>query len=436
GVILDVVYNHLGPSGNYTGAFSEHYFTRRHVTEWGEAINFDGEQSGPVREFVISNAGYWIDEFHLDGLRLDATQAIVDDSPEHICAALARRAREAAGARSIVIYAEDDHQKVHQVQPVERGGYGLDGLWNDDFHHSARVAATGHAEFYYADFLGTPQELISAVKWGYLYQGQWNVRKQMFRGSPTWNLKAARFVNFLQNHDQVANSSHGDRLHRVTSPGRHRALTALLLLAPETPMLFQGQEFSASAPFHYFVDHEVDLANLVREGRWEFMRHFRSVAGREVEASLIDPTARGTFEQCKLDWRERDRNTESLALHRDLIALRRDDAVFSSQNSSNIYGAVLAEEAFLLRYLGQEQDDRLMLVNLGRDLHWRPAAEPLMAPPWSMHWSVLWSSEHPRYGGSGTALLDIKDWYIPGHATIVLKPRPPQEQSPDETDGG
>jgi maltooligosyltrehalose trehalohydrolase len=420
GVILDVIYNHFGPSGNYTGAFSADYISRQRSTEWGDAINFDGPNADPVREFVASNAAYWIDEFHLDGLRLDAVHAIVDDSPEHVLTLLQKRARKAAGKKSIVIFAEDDDQRMRLVQSAEQGGCGLDGVWNDDFHHAARVAATGHAEFYYGDYAGTPQELISAIKWGYLYQGQWRQRQQKFRGSPTWNQEAARFVVYLQNHDQVANSAHGLRLHELTSPGRFRALTTLLLLSANTPLLLQGQEFAASAPFLFFADHEVDLAQLVREGRWEFLRHFDRVAGLKGPLPETNPESRRTFERCILDWSERESHGRTLALHRDLIRLRKSDPVFSSQDASAIHGAVLGPEAFVLRYLGQDAGDRLLLVNLGRDLEWRPATEPLMAPPPSKEWRILFSSEDPKYGGTGTARLDIKNWRIPGHAAIAL----------------
>jgi maltooligosyltrehalose trehalohydrolase len=421
GVILDVVYNHFGPTGNYTGAFSDHYVHAKHKTDWGDAINYDGEQAEPVRAMVASNGAYWVSEFHLDGLRLDATQTIYDDSPRHVLADLSESARRAAGKRSIVIFAENEAQQVRHVEPVEQGGYGLDGVWNDDFHHACRVAATGHAEFYYADYAGTPQELVSATRWGFLYQGQWNPRQQTYRGSPTWDLPAARFVHFLQNHDQVANSAHGLRTRLLTSPGRYRALTALLLLGPATPMLFMGQEFAASNPFLFFADHEVRLADLVRDGRREFMRQFPRVAGQESDAP--DPSDARTFELCKLDWREREKHHHDMTLHADLIRLRKSDPVFAAQDRQMLHGGVLADEAFFLRWRAPGDDDRLMLVNLGRDRRWRPAAEPLMAAPAGRRWRLLWSSEEPRYGGSGTAMLNIQDWVVPGHTAIVLTAR-------------
>src|SRR5262245_24951447 len=231
-VILDVVYNHLGPVGNYLRFFSPAYFTTRYANEWGDAINFDGPDAAPVREFFETNARYWIDEFHLDGLRLDATQQIFDESGEHILAVIGRAAREAAGARRIVLVAENEPQDTRLVRPIGEGGHGLDALWNDDFHHSAMVALTGHREAYYSDTRGEPQEFISAAKYGYLFQGQHYHWQCQPRGRPSWGLPPSAFVAFLQNHDQVANSAHGLRGHELASPGRWRAITALVLLIP------------------------------------------------------------------------------------------------------------------------------------------------------------------------------------------------------------
>jgi len=248
-VILDVVYNHFGPDGNYLKLFSAAYFTDRYDNEWGEAINFDGPDSGPTREFFVANAGYWIDEYHLDGLRLDATQAIFDRSEDHIIAAVARQVRTAGRGRITFVVAENEPQHAKLVRPAERGGYGLDALWNDDFHHSAMVALTGHHEAYYSDYRGRPREFVAAAKHGFLYQGQRYQWQRNARGTPTFDLPAECFVVFLQNHDQIANSGTGERCHALTSPGRLRAMTAFFLLMPGIPMLFQGQEFGASSPF-------------------------------------------------------------------------------------------------------------------------------------------------------------------------------------------
>lgn len=420
GVILDVVYNHFGPSGNYIGKFSPDFVSRRHHTDWGEAINFDGENSAPVREFFLANAGYWIGEFHFDGLRLDAVHAILDDSPDHILAAIVRQVRATAGHRQTIVMAENEQQDARLLRTAANHGYGLDAAFNDDFHHAARVAMTGRSEGYYGDYHGTPQELISALKWGHLYQGQWNTRQSRQRGTPGLELAAAQFVVFLQNHDQVGNSPGGRRAHQLTSPGRHRAFTALMLLAPGTPLLFQGQEFSATTPFLYFADHEAELGKLVREGRHKELRQFRSLTGDDAADHQVDPCDRQTFERSKLDHTERDRNPEAYALHEDLLRLRRVDPVFSAQRSDRVHGSVLGTEAFLLRYFGDEGDDRLILTNLGRDLDLRPITEPLLAPPSETEWHALWSSEDPKYGGSGTFALDTRNWHLPGHATLVL----------------
>lgn len=425
GVILDVVYNHLGPDGNYLKQFSESYFTNRHKNEWGEAINFDGENAGPVREFFITNAGYWIEEFHMDGLRLDATQQMFDDSPEHILTAISTHARRVANGRSILLVAENEPQRVRLVRAPNEGGYGLDALWNDDYHHSAKVAMTGHNEAYFSEYLGTPQELVSAVKRGYLYQGQhypWQGRR---RGSPTGGLNPCTFVVFLQNHDQIANSAFGLRCDRQTSPGLYRALTALTLLAPGTPLLFQGQEFAASSPFLFFADHEPELARLVANGRREFLAQFPSIAAPEVTALLPDPADPTTFERCKLDLKERETHAAAYALHKDLLKLRRGDATLASQGAGGVDGAVLGEHAFVLRLFGEIGDDRLLIVNLGRDLYLRAAPEPLLAPPEGRIWQTLWSSENPRYGGMGTPEVETEDgWRVLGRALVMLKPSP------------
>ncbi len=425
-VILDVVYNHLGPDGAYLHEFSRDYFSERYENEWGEPINFDGEHSAAVREFFSANAAYWVDEFHFDGLRLDATQQMFDASPVHVLHEITARVRRAAPARKTLVIAENEPQQVELVRPVEEGGHGMDALWNDDFHHSATVALTGRNAAYYSDYLGSAQELVSAAKWGYLYQGQrygWQGKR---RGTPAFAVAPAAFVTYLSNHDQVANSAFGWRLHRLTSPGRLRAMTALLLLGPGTPMLFQGQEFMASAPFTFFADHGAQLAQAVRKGRYAFVSQFPDVATPEVRERFPDPCSEETFLRCKLDLAERERHAEAYALHRDLLRLRREDPVFRAQRA--VDGAVLAPEAFVLRFFDAEGEDRLLVVNLGRSLALSPAPEPLLAPPGKRRWRTLWSSEHPAYGGTGTADLDTPDgWRIPGHCAVALLPEPRDE---------
>jgi maltooligosyltrehalose trehalohydrolase len=428
GVILDVVYNHIGPSGNYLTQYADEYFHADRATEWGQALNYDGPGAEAVRAFFVENAAYWIDEYHFDGLRLDATQSIHDTSEDHLLAMLGRRAREAAGGRTIVIVAENEVQEARLVRGPSAGGHGLDGIWNDDLHHAMRVALTGRREAYYTEYAGTPQELVSASKWGFLYQGQGYAWQKKRRGHPALDVPAHRFVTFLENHDQVANSATGARLHQRSNPDTYRALTALLLLAPSTPLLFQGQEYASSAPFVFFADHDGELGQLVEKGRKEFLRQFPSLADETVLAQVPAPGAPSSFERCKLDPRERERNGSALALHTDLLALRKRDPVFASQRERGVDGAVLGTSAFVLRFFGGRHGDRLVVVNLGAELPLVPPSEPLLAPPQEGRWTVAWSSDDPRYGGLGVVCPEAEDgaWRLPSRSTVVLVPSSPE----------
>jgi maltooligosyltrehalose trehalohydrolase len=487
-VILDVVYNHLGPDANYLEQFSPDYFTDLHTNDWGRAIHFYGAPA--VRELFIANAAYWIEEYHLDGLRLDATQDIHDrpERPaEHILAAIGRAARRAAAAlppgRSVLLVAESEPQDSRLVRPLEQGGYGLDAMWSDDFHHAAMVALTGRAEAYYSDYQGSPRELLAAAKFGSLYQGQRYRWQRKRRGSPALDLPRPAFVFYLQNHDQVANSARGERIHRLAAPGSVRAMTALLLLGPATPLLFQGQESAAAAPFVFFADHRPELARAVRRGRLEFLAQFPSLADPAVQATVPDPESPATFALCNLelanpatdpganpatdpganpatdpgallDRDRRSRQAASLALHRDLLRLRRADPVFRLQGAAGIDGAVLGPAALVLRWFaprpataGEKADvkhlrregegdrgftgagDRLLVINLGAGLELTPVPEPLLAPPHGARWQVLWSSEDPRYGGAGAPPPEDAEggWRLPGRAAIALQPVPREE---------
>jgi maltooligosyltrehalose trehalohydrolase len=426
GVILDVVYNHLGPDGNYLAQYSKRYLHTTKTTDWGPAIDFDGEDVAGVRELFIENAAYWIDEFHLDGLRFDATQSMFDESDEHVLCAITRRSREAARDRPLFLVAENDAQEAWLARPPVRGrtGPAMDAIWNDDFHHSARVALTGRRGAYFTDTLGSPQELISALRWGFLFQGQRHAWQKKRRGEPAFDLDATAFVHFLENHDQVSNSATGERLHQLSSPGRLRAMTAVLLLGPQTPMLFQGQEWASLRPFLFFADHEPELAKAVRAGRARYLRRFPALDHDGIEAALADPGARTTFERCKLDHAERERRPQWLLLHADLIGLRRSDPAFAAQRSDRIAGAVLGAEAFVVRFFC-DAGDRLLVVNLGAELTLAQAPEPLLAPPRgeakAEGWATLWSSEDTCYGGAGRIPLEGDEgWRLPGHAAVVL----------------
>ena len=399
GVVLDVVYNHFGPDGCYVTQFTPHYFTDKYENDWGASVNFDGEDSGGVREFVAENAAYWIDEFHFDGLRLDATQSLNDASERHVLCDISARARDARRGRGIVLLAENEPQDRRILDEQ-----GIDAMWNDDWHHAARVALTGGREAYYTDYTGRAHEFVAMARHGFLYQGQRYSWQKGRRGTPSGDIAPPQLVCYLQNHDQLANSADGARLHQRTSPGRFRAMTALLLLQPQTPMLFQGEEFGASAPFLYFADHEPELAQQVYAGRKEFLAQFPSYVNLEIDP----PHARETFERCKLDHSERETNADVVALYRELIALRR-----TGKFAARPEGAVINDDCFLLRW-----PDRLLLVNLGRQIQLDIVDEPLLAPPPQSRWKMLWATE---------TMPEPEDeegvWTIAGESAIVLAER-------------
>jgi maltooligosyltrehalose trehalohydrolase len=426
-VILDVVYNHLGPDGAVLKSFCASYFSDRYSNDWGEALNFDGSESVPVREFFVENARYWLLEYHFDGLRLDATQSLFDDSERHIIAEIVSAVHSAAASlgKRAYVSAENEPQHTRLVRTRKQGGYGCDALWNDDFHHSARVAATGRREAYYQDYRGTPQELISALRWGYLYQGQHYHWQKKQRGSSALDLSAQNFITYLQNHDQIANSLAGQRLHQLCDPALLRALTTLWLLSPPTPLLFQGQEFGASAPFLFFADHTPDLAQAVRQGRREFLAQFPSIQAPEVASALPDPADRRSFERCKLDFGEREQHAALYALHKDLLALRREDDAFRQERSDLLHGALLSEQAFLLRFLCPA-GDRLLVINLGSELELSPAPEPLLAPASGGGWRQIFCSEDVKYGGAG---------FVPPHQDGIWRLTPRAASVLVATDG-
>lgn len=319
-VWIDVVYNHLGPDGAYWAAYGP-VLTDRHETPWGRAVNLDAEHARGVRDFLVQNALSWLGEYHADGLRLDATFALVDDSPEHFLAELSRRVAELPGPKRHLI-AEDDRNLARVIEPRERGGFGLDGVWADDFHHLVRRIVAGDRHGYFRDYPDDTAALARCIEGNWYFTGQpaehWGGKP---RGTPADHLARERFVYCIQNHDQIGNRPRGDRLTHAVDLATYRAASALLLFAPQTPLLFMGQEHAASSPFRYFTDHEPELGAKVREGR---KREFRDFPGFSGE--VPDPQGGETFGASVLDWSER-RTTphcEVLRLYRDLIALRRE----------------------------------------------------------------------------------------------------------------
>lgn len=320
-VILDVVYNHLGPSGNYLAQFGP-YFTNKYVTPWGAAVNLDGPESEEVRRYFIDNALMWLRDYHIDGLRLDATHAIIDTSALHFLEQLAQEVDvlQTHLGKHLVLIAESDANDARVIRHREQGGYGLHAQWNEDFHHALHALLTREQKGYYQDF-GRLAHLKKVLTQGLVYDGSYSSYRKRHHGRPTTGLCGSNFVACLQNHDQIGNRAVGDRTSQLLTPGQIKIGAALVLTSPFIPMLFQGEEWAASTPFMYFTDHrEPELADAVRQGR----RKEFSAFGWSEDA-IPDPQDATTFHKSKLDWHERDepQHQEILAWHRALICLRK-----------------------------------------------------------------------------------------------------------------
>jgi maltooligosyltrehalose trehalohydrolase len=393
GVMLDVVYNHLGPDGAYLGQFSPHYFNSAHQTPWGAAVNLDGPSCGPVRELLIENARHWVHEYHLDGLRLDACHALVDESPRHLLAELQERV-QAGAPHPVLVVAEDSRNLVKMVQPGSDGGWGLDAVWADDLHHQVRVALAGDRDGYYRDFTGSPTDIARTLEDGWFYQGQRSDYEGGPRGTDPRGAPPRRFVVCVQNHDQVGNRALGERLHHQVDEASWRAACALLLLAPETPLLFMGQEWSASSPFLYFTDHEESLGRLVTEGRRKEFAEFAAFAEPEARARIPDPQSPETFEGSRLDWAEREQgiHASTLRLHRALLALRRERELGRLERDE--YTVSGQEGGLVLEVTRSSPSPVLVIAHLGGG--GEVAAHP--APPASSAgWKTLLSTEDPTF---------------------------------------
>jgi malto-oligosyltrehalose trehalohydrolase len=322
-VFLDVVYNHFGPDGNYFAGYAP-LFTDRHKTPWGAGINYDDEGSPPVREFVIQNALYWITEFGLDGLRLDAVHAIEDESEEHLLSELARRVREAAGNRHIHLIVENENNDSALLNRKQDGhAERFTAQWNDDVHHVLHVAATGERFAYYADYEPGPRLIGRALAEGFVFQGEQMPYRGETRGTPSAHLPPTAFVCFIQNHDQIGNRAMGDRMAASTLPPVLKALAAVYLLAPQIPMLFMGEEWGAEEPFPYFCDFNAELNEKVRDGR---RKELSRLPGFD-EAGAFDPTSEATFRAAKLIGRRTDQHTEMMEFYRNLLAIRSADII-------------------------------------------------------------------------------------------------------------
>jgi maltooligosyltrehalose trehalohydrolase len=410
-VLIDAVYNHFGPDGNYLSCYSPHYFTGRHKTPWGDAINYDGEGSANVRELVLSNVDMWIRDYHADGLRLDAAHAIMDDSSPHLLTEISARARAAAPGRRVVVIAEDDRNEARLPQPATAGGVGLDGVWADDLHHQLRRAFAGDSEGYYQDYTGSAEDIARTLQQGWFYEGQMSKNQGHHRGTPAGELPPRCFVHCIQNHDQVGNRAHGERLGQDVSPAAFRAMSSLLLLSPYTPLLFMGQEWNASTPFLYFTDHNEELGRLVTEGRRKEFAGFARFAGDTVP----DPQAKETFEHSRLDWSEAQRppHSQVRALYRELLRLRATEPALKEKGRGSYEARALGPTALVLERRGGGQR-LLAFINVKGPLEHR-------LPEGARAEVVLWS-EAPAFGGSVEA-APLRDGVVrlEGPSALVVR---------------
>lgn len=389
-VLLDVVHNHLGPSGNYLREFSPAYFDAAHQTPWGDAVRLSGPGCGPPRAHFLESALHWVVEYNLDGLRLDATHALVDEGPRHLLeelAELVHRVRPGA-----LVIAEDERNLARLVRASEAGGYGLDAVWADDLHHHLRRRLSGDSEAWFADFSGRMADIAATVQRGWFFTGQMAPSRGKPRGSDPSGIPLQRFVVCLQNHDQVGNRAFGERLHAAADPAAWRAALTLLLLAPETPLLFQGQEWGASTPFLYFTDHEPGLGRLITEGRRREFGRFSAFSDPGVRELIPDPQAEATFAASRLRWEERDREPHAamLRLHRALLVLRRERIL---PRRSSLVVSASADDAVILH-----AGDLTVVVWLG-------GAGAVEVAPLEAGASLLFSTEERAFTDSPAAPL-------------------------------
>jgi maltooligosyltrehalose trehalohydrolase len=400
-VILDVVYNHLGPDGNYMGVYSEHYFNAAHDTPWGAAFNLDGPDSAPVRNHFAENPLYWAKEFHIDGFRLDATHAIPDDSPKHLVQEIAERV-QAMGA---FVICEDPRNERRLILPRDEGGYGCEAVWADDFHHVVRVQITNEHEGYMGYFKGTMEELVKTIREGWLFTGELQ-KDGIPRGTRSADIEPEHFVHCISNHDQVGNRAFGERLNQVISPAAYRAASALLLAGPYTPMLFMGQEWASSSPFLYFTNHHDELGRGVTEGRRKEFADFSDFRDPAKRALIPDPQAPDTFARSKLVWTEvqQQPHAETLRLYNDFLRFRR--ANLADRRRSHWQVEQVSARAIALRYRRKSAGDILILVQLLPNDTILELDHELLQPANGRTWEFVISTNEPIYGGKEAAFID------------------------------
>ncbi|MCU1308753.1 MAG: 1,4-alpha-glucan branching protein [Acidobacteriaceae bacterium] len=374
-VFLDVVYNHFGPDGNYLWLYAPQFFTNRHRTPWGQAINFDDPDNRIVRDYFIHNSLYWLEEYHFDGLRFDAVHAIADDSRPHILAELAETIRSKfANERHIHLILENDDNAVRYLRrDAEDNPFWYTAQWNDDIHHVLHVLLTGETDGYYSDYTDNPaQSLGRCLGEGYAYQGEPSAfRDGASRGEPSRELPATCFVSFLQNHDQIGNRALGERIVSLSNPAAVRAAMAILLLAPSPPLLFMGEEFGAETPFLFFCDFASELADKVRDGRRAEFARFKQFRSPEAQARIPDPNDPGTFLASKLDWVsfEQQHHCEWLQFYREVLTCRREKIMPQIQNivPGLAQYDVLGSRAVHVRWGLAKGGSLELITNLGQD---------------------------------------------------------------------
>ena len=416
-VMLDVVYNHFGPEGNYLGMYAPQFFTERHHTPWGAAINFDGEHARPVRDFFINNTLYWLEEYHFDGLRFDAVHAIIDDSKKHIMTEIAETARAyAGGERNIYLVLENGANQARFLGAPGRSSK-FDAQWNDDVHHCLHTILTGEKDGYYADYADHPHaKLCRSLAEGFVYQGEWSAHEKKARGEPSSHLPPTAFVIFLQNHDQIGNRAQGERIgHIVKNAAALRAATAVLLLAPSPPLLFMGEEWNAPQPFPYFCDFEQELATKVREGRKKEFQHFERFRDPAHSDNLPDPTIAATMQAACLDWNEPTApgHEDWLDLYRRLLMIRQRDIVpLVPEIRFGVCSKLEAGAAFAVDWALSEGSVLHLIANLADEparLVGRTAGRLIYATHPNIRqtvtknelapWSVTWLLERGTLGG-------------------------------------
>lgn len=399
-VLLDVVYNHFGPDGNYLRTYSRAYFTDRYHTPWGDAVNLDGPDSRPVRDFFIANACHWLHEYHIDGLRLDATHALHDQTEPHFLAELVTRVRETLpDGRHFVIIAENETNNPNLLRPQGGGGYGLDAVWADDFHHQIRVALAGDCDGYYVDYAGTIEEIAETLRHGWFYTGQHSNFLNRPRGAPADDIPPPCFVHCLQNHDQVGNRATGERLHHQIASDAYRAASVVFLFSPYTPLIFQGQEWAATTPFLYFTHHHEELGRLVTEGRRAEFASFTAFSGAEVP----DPQALDTFMRSKLQPQEATQPPHDgiRALYRAMLDLRSHHPALRERSRDHMAVETIGTQTLVMRRWSNAAESTLLLIaHLGHTpVQLVLQAHEVTRPPDGRCWSVLFDSEAPAYSG-------------------------------------